>query len=221
MILGMPDVPSRVPLMPVATSVDHFIELLHKSQLVDEERLKAALAAHGGRQPDQPRELADLLIKDGVLTPFQANLLINGKWRGFLIANGKYRLLQLLGIGGMGKVYLCEHVRMRRLVALKVLPVEQTKDEGSVARFNREAQAAAALNHPNIVRAHDIDQDGSLHFLVMEYVDGASLQELVKKQGPLSIERACHYVTQAAIGLQHAHEAGWVHRDIKPGNLLL
>ncbi|MBX7104548.1 MAG: protein kinase, partial [Gemmataceae bacterium] len=159
--------------------------------------------------------------KQGLLTPFQAGLLINGKWRGFQIAGGKYKLLQLLGIGGMGKVYLCEHIRMKRLVALKVLPIDQLKDPGAIDRFNREAVAAAALNHPNIVKAHDIDQDGNLHFLVLEYVDGSSLHEIVKKHGPLDIPRACHYIAQAAHGLQHAHELGWVHRDIKPGNLLL
>lgn len=204
--------------MPVANSADQFIELLHKSQLVDDERLKSVLPP---QPPENPRELADLLIKQGVLTPFQASLLLNGKWRGFMIANGKYKLLQLLGVGGMGKVYLCEHIRMKRLVALKVLPFDQLKDKDAIARFNREAVAAASLNHPNIVKAYDIDQDGSLHFLVLEYVDGSSLHEIVKKHGPFEISRACHYISQAALGLQHAHEAGWVHRDIKPGNLLL
>lgn len=207
--------------MAVATTADQFVELLLKSQLVTDERYKEAIQAAGGIAPDQPKPLADLLIKQGVLTPFQASLLLNGKWRGFFIANGKYKLLQLLGIGGMGKVYLCEHIRMKRLVALKVLPLDQLKDEDAVARFNREAVAAAALNHPNIVKAYDLDQDGSLHFLVLEYVDGSSLHEIVKKHGPMEIERACHYIAQASLGLQHAHEAGWVHRDIKPGNLLL
>lgn len=207
--------------MPVATTNEEFLETLRKSQLVESERLDSFLRHAGDELPAEPRLLAESLVRQGLLTPFQAGQVLSGKHKGFLVAGGKYRLLQLLGIGGMGKVYLCEHVRMRRLVALKVLPVEQTKDESSVARFNREAQAAAALNHPNIVRAHDIDQDGSLHFLVMEFVDGTSLQDLVKKFGPLSVERACHYITQSAIGLQHAHEAGWVHRDIKPGNLLL
>ncbi len=207
--------------MPVAATSDQFVELLRKSQLVDDERLQTALKAAGSETSSEPKALADLLIKQGVLTPFQASLLINGKWRGFLIANGKYKLLQLLGIGGMGKVYLCEHIRMKRLVALKVLPLDQLKDQDAVARFTREAVAAAALNHPNIVKAYDLDQDGSLHFLVMEYVDGSSLHEIIKKHGPMEIARACHYIAQASQGLQHAHEAGWVHRDIKPGNLLL
>jgi hypothetical protein len=94
-------------------------------------------------------------------------------------------------------------------------------DAGTVARFVREARAVAALDHPNIVRAIDIDKDDRFHFLVMEYVDGIDLQDLVSKHGRLDTGRACHYVAQAALGLQHAHEAGWVHRDIKAGNLLV
>ncbi|MFL5328896.1 MAG: protein kinase domain-containing protein [Gemmataceae bacterium] len=207
--------------MAAATTTDQFLDLLRKSGLVESSRLDAFLATVGETVRQQPRSLADVLVRQGFLTPFQAGQLLSGKWRGFFIASGKYKLLQLLGVGGMGRVYLCEHLRMRRLVALKVLPEEQTKDESSVERFNREAQAAAALNHPNIVRAYDIDLDGSMHFLVMEYVDGASLQDIVKKHGPFDVNRAAHYISQAAVGLQHAHEAGWVHRDIKPGNLLL
>jgi eukaryotic-like serine/threonine-protein kinase len=153
------------------------------------------------------------------LTHFQAEQFLLGKWRRFTI--GKYKVLERLGSGGMGSVYLCEHKFMRRRVAVKVLPAAKAEDPSSLERFYREARAAAALDHPNIVRAYDIDQDENLHFLVMEYVDGASLQELVKKFGPLNILRACHYIRQSAIGLQHAHESGLVHRDIKPGNLLV
>src|SRR5262249_3322697 len=116
---------------------------------------------------------------------------------------------------------LCEHKFMRRRVAVKVLPAAKAEDQASLERFYREARAAAALDHPNIVHAYDIDQDDNLHFLVMEYVDGSSLQEIIKKRGPLSILRAAHYIQQAAWGLQHAHEAGLVHRDIKPGNILV
>ncbi len=111
---------------------------------------------------------------------------------------------------------------MRRRVAVKVLPTAKADDASSLERFYREARAVAALDHPNIVRAYDIDQDDKLHFLVMEHVDGASLQEIVKKTGPMDVLRACHYIRQAALGLQHAHEtAGIVHRDIKPGNILV
>src|SRR5207248_7956489 len=134
---------------------------------------------------------------------------------------GKYKVLERLGSGGMGSVYLCEHKLMRRRVAVKVLPTAKAEDKASLDRFYREARAVAALDHPNIVHAYDIDQDEQLHFLVMEYVDGASLQELVKRSGPLDPVRAAHYIRQAALGLDHAHKAGLVHRDIKPANVLV
>src|SRR5438132_6603780 len=128
----------------------------------------------------------------------------------------------------MGQVYLCEQKLMRRRVAVKVLPTAKANDDASRERFYREARAVAALDHPNIVRAYDIDVDrddrngSELHFLVMEYVDGASLQEMVKKTGPMDVIRSCHYIAQSALGLQHAHDmANLVHRDIKPGNILV
>src|SRR5262249_52572202 len=113
------------------------------------------------------------------------------------------------------------HVLLRRLVALKVLPLYQTHNSTMVERFYREARAIASLNHPNIVRAHDLDRDHKRHYLVMEYVHGPSLQDLVGTHGPLEPDRAANYLAQAALGLQHAHAHGWVHRDIKPANLLL
>src|SRR5262249_37250707 len=135
-----------------------------------------------------------------------------------------YKVLERLGAGGMGSVYLCEHTLMRRRVAVKVLPTSgKPEDNSSLERFYREARAVAALDHPNIVRAYDIDHDDKRHFLVMQHVDGPSLQDIVsKRSGPLAVLRACHYIRQAAQGLQHAHEAaGLVHRDIKPGNILV
>jgi serine/threonine protein kinase len=160
-----------------------------------------------------------LLIHEGLLTAFQALQLLKGRWRGFTL--GKYKILDWIGSGGMGQVYLAEHRILHRLVALKVLPLELANDPWFLDNFYKEARAVAALDHPNIVRAHDIDQAGKLHFLVMEYVDGANFQHLIKTNGPLDFTRAAHYIAQAADGLQHAHEIGLVHRDIKPGNLLL
>jgi serine/threonine protein kinase len=208
--------------MPAPSTTEQFLELIRRSALVEDkqlasyiERLRADAAL-----PEAPRPLAVRMLQDGLLTHFQAEQLLLGKARGFTLG-GKYRLLEHLGTGGMGSVFLCEHISMRRRVAIKVLPVGRASDASYLERFYREARAVAALDHPNIVRAHDVDHDDKLHFLVMEYVDGSSLQDIVKRHGPLSVERACHYLSQAAAGLQHAHEAGLVHRDIKPGNILV
>jgi hypothetical protein len=133
----------------------------------------------------------------------------------------RYRVLQPLGAGGMGTVYLAEHRLLKRPVALKVLRAGTLATPDAVARFRREWESAARLTHPNIVAAHDAEQVGALHFLVMEYVAGTNLHDLVGRDGPLPVARACDYVRQAALGLQHAHERGLVHRDIKPSNLML
>lgn len=133
----------------------------------------------------------------------------------------RYRIVRMLGGGGMGVVYLAEHRIMGRQVALKVIGRDFTRDPKAVERFRREAKAAAQLSHPNIVTAHDADQAGAVHFLVMEYIDGITLARLVDKRGPLPLAHACAYVRQAALGLQHAYERGMVHRDVKPQNLML
>lgn len=198
---------------------EKFIALLRHSALLDADMLDRHLASRG-RLPDDPARVAGLLVREGLLTRFQARLLLQGRPRRFFIG-GKFKILDQLGQGGMGTVLLCEHLLMRRLVALKVLPAQKLSDPSLLERFFREARAAAALDHPNLVRAFDADRDGDLHYLVMEFVDGVSLQQLVADRGPMPHLRAAYCIAQAAAGLQAAHEAGWVHRDIKPGNILL
>src|SRR6185437_8604962 len=178
--------------MPSPTTIDEFLDLVRKSGVVEDKRLTTYLDKLRASQPlpSEPGRLAGLLVRDGILTHFQAEQVLQGKWRRFTI--GKYKVLERLGSGGMGSVYLCEHKFMRRRVAVKVLPAAKADDPAALERFYREARAVAALDHPNIVRAYDIDQDEKLHFLVMEHVDGASLQEIVKKSGPLSPIRAAH-----------------------------
>ncbi|HLN31938.1 MAG TPA: protein kinase [Gemmataceae bacterium] len=208
--------------MAAPSNNEEFLDLVRKSAVVESKRLDAYLEKirAAGSLPATPAKLAGILVRDGILTHFQAEQFLQGRWRRFTI--GKYKVLERIGTGGMGSVYLCEHKFMRRRAAVKVLPTAKASDPASLERFYREARAVAALDHPNIVRAYDIDQDDNLHFLVMEYVDGSSLQELVKKVGPLGPIRSAHYISQSALGLQHAHEAaGLVHRDIKPGNLLV
>ena len=210
----------NLPMSTPLTAAD-FVEYVRKSGVVDSERLDSTLAEIDAEsfQPAEAKRLAEALIAHGILTFFQAAQLLRGKWKGFFL--GKYLILERLGAGGMGIVYLGEHKFLRRRVAIKVLPLALAHDAWFLEQFYQEAQAVAALDHPNIVRAHDVDQDSGLHFLVMEFVDGSSLQEIVKRHGPLDTLRAAHYIRQAALGLQHAHEVGMVHRDIKPGNLLL
>jgi eukaryotic-like serine/threonine-protein kinase len=209
-----------MPGPPVNTN--EFLDLVRKSGVVDDKRLDAHIRKlqESGLLPPEPSKVAGVLIRDGFLTHFQADNIMQGRWRRFTI--GKYKVLEKIGSGGMGQVYLCEHKLMRRRVAVKVLPTAKADDDAALERFYREGRAVAALDHPNIVHAYDIDQDDKLHFLVMEYVDGANLQEIVKRSGPMDIGRACHYIRQAALGLEHAHQqANIVHRDIKPGNILV
>src|SRR5689334_7099137 len=164
--------------MPSPTTNDEFLDLVRRSKVDDDKRLTAYLERlrAAGPLPPVPSQLAGVLVRDGILTHFQAEQFLLGKWKRFTI--GKYKVLERLGSGGMGSVYLCEHKLMRRRVAVKVLPTAKAADPSSLERFYREARAVAALDHPNIVHAYDIDQDDTLHFLVMEYVDGASMQEL-------------------------------------------
>jgi WD40 repeat protein len=138
-----------------------------------------------------------------------------------LARHERYRVLRLLGAGGMGAVYLAEHRVMRRLVALKVINCAYMTSAPARERFRREVRAAARLSHPNVVTTHDAEDAGETHFLVMEYVEGTDLGRLVQERGPLPVDRACEYVRQAALGLQHAFEQGMVHRDLKPHNLML
>jgi serine/threonine protein kinase len=204
-----------------STSLE-FIDLVRKSGVLDEPRLTAYVEQlqRVNDLPRQPDKLAGLMYRDRLLTHFQAENFLRGRWRRFTI--GKYRVLERIATGGMGTVYLCEHQFMRRRAAVKVLPAAKASDPASLERFYREARAVAALDHPNIVRAYDVDKDDGLNYLVMEYVDGSTLQDIVKRHGPFDPIRAAHYMRQAALGLQHAHDfAGLIHRDIKPGNVIL
>jgi WD40 repeat protein len=138
-----------------------------------------------------------------------------------LLDHPRYKIVELLGTGGMGAVYKAQHRVMERVVALKVLSRAITERPEAVERFHQEVKAAARLAHPNIVTAYDAEQAGDLHFLVMEYVEGVSLAQLVQKRGKLPVAHACEFTRQAALGLQHAFERGMIHRDVKPQNLMV
>jgi serine/threonine protein kinase len=163
--------------------------------------------------------LARDLIRQGKVTKFQAANIYQGRGKGLVF--GDYIVLDKLGQGGMGQVFKAQHRRMKRIVALKLLPTHLTSSERNVQRFYQEVEVAAKLTHPNIVTAYDAGESRGLHYLVMEYVEGKDLSAYVAKYGPLTVEQAVNCLLQAASGLEYAHRQGIIHRDIKPSNLLL
>ncbi|MCS6852128.1 MAG: serine/threonine protein kinase [Gemmataceae bacterium] len=198
-------------------TVAQLVEAIRVNRLLEQAQLDELPAIQA--RFSEPRALAGYLIQQGWLTPYQVNQLFHG--HGSDLVLGQYVLLERLGEGGMGHVFKGRHVHLGRIVALKIIRREHLADAEAVRRFRREIQAAAQLSHPNVVMAYDADQVGDTHFFVMEYVEGISLTRLMKEHGPPPIPVACEYIRQAALGLQHAHEKGLVHRDIKPGNLLV
>jgi serine/threonine-protein kinase len=195
-----------------------FVNAIRQARLLSDAQW-AEVSRGGNAGYAEPRELALELVRRDWLTPFQVERLARGK--GGELVLGKYVLLERLGEGGMGQVFKARHRVMDRLVALKIIHPELLHHALAVRRFHQEIRAVAQLSHPNIVTAHDADQEGETHFLVMEYVEGIDLKQLVQASGRLGVGQACEYIRQAALGLQHAHERGLVHRDLKPGNLLI
>jgi serine/threonine protein kinase len=161
--------------------------------------------------------LADRLVEMGMLNPWQAKQLLDGRTKFTL---GPYRVVDSLGSGGMGQVFKAEHGILGRVVAIKVLPLSKATPE-SRANFTREIRAQARLDHVNLVRALDADEDNNVYYLVTEYVPGCDLRKLVRRNGPLNMQDAASIISQVAAGLQHAHQQGLIHRDVKPGNVLV
>lgn len=197
-----------------------FTQHVLKSRLVDRESVAREVQAFrkaGGEQ--SARRLARQLIEADLLTKYQARRLLAGRTEGFFL--GDCRILDRLGKGGMGVVYLAEQQKLQRRVALKVLPFRPDFQSDVLQRFQREARAAAQLKHANIVQVYDIGYDRDTHFIVMEYVCGDTLAELIRRQGCFSAAQTVPLIRQAAQGLAHAHRHGVIHRDIKPSNLML
>lgn len=176
-----------------------------------------------GTEGEEARDTLLDLAREAAATPVDhTHLESSPSIPSELADHPRYRILGPLGEGGMGVVYKAEHKLMGRTVALKIISRRLTSNEQAVERFRREVRAAARLSHPNIVTAHDAEEANGLHFLAMEHVDGISLDRFAAKQKqPIPVSMACHFIRQAALGLQHAHQQGMVHRDIKPQNLIL
>lgn len=204
-------------IMPRPENAQDVLDLIHQSGLVGE----AALAHFTSKltQTETRDGLLGLMVAEGLLTRYQAAELIGGEWRGLRL--GGYRILDRIGNGGMSQVYLAEHVVLGKRVAVKVLSVSLRADKAARRRFVREARAASAIEHPNIVHVFDVDMDHDPPYLVMEYVDGISLQAAVADYGTFTGEEAAAVGCEIARGLAVAASVGLVHRDIKPANLLL
>ena len=165
-------------------------------------------------------QLCGELVQRGWLTPFQQAQLLSGNGDKLIIAS--YRIQCPLGEGGMGVVYKAIQPKLDRVVALKVIRPQVLASRPEVlSRFHREAKAIAQLNHPNVVILFDADEVNGTHYIAMEYVEGQTLEKMVRTQGPMSLRQACEYIRQAALGLQHSCEVGLIHRDIKPSNILV
>lgn len=211
----MPDSsPPSIAANPLAT----LLATLRRTTLLPANQLEE-IEKRPEAQGTDPKPLGRVLFHQGWLTRYQLNQLAAGRDDQLVI--GPYVLLEKIAEGGGGQVFKARHRVMNRIVALKRIHGAKIARPDLVQRFFQEAQVAAQLDHPNVVRAYDAGQVGSTCFLVMEFVDGVDLTRLVREGGPLGVAQACDYMRQAALGLQHAHERGLVHCDIKPSNLLV
>ncbi|MGA2797322.1 MAG: serine/threonine-protein kinase [Thermoguttaceae bacterium] len=202
-----------------------FEQCVLASGLLSEKQLDEARAgvrwSHGNvsdaNAPPTDLQLADRLIEMGLLNPWQAKQLFDGRTKFNL---GAYWIVDSIGKGGMGQVFKAQLDKVGRAVAIKVLPRNKCTPE-AIANFSREIRAMASLHHPKLVAAVDSGQDGKVHYLVTEYVDGVDLRKLIRRAGPLCMTAAANIIYQVADGLEHAHAKGIIHRDVKPGNVLV
>lgn len=196
------------------------------SGLISAEAIEYAqrVARHRLSQDGQPTDaipdklLAEIFIEQELLTPYQTEQLMQGRTK---LSLGPYIVTDWIAQGGMGQVYKAVHKFMGRECAVKVLPLEKASAQVARKSFERETRVQARLDCPYLVRAFDAGVDGQIHYLVTEYVPGMDLRRLVKQQGPLPVHQAAHIIRQAALGLAYAHDKGLIHRDIKPGNILV
>lgn len=198
-------------------SVETFVKNLQKSRLLSEAQI-ATLKQQLQGNPLTAKGLAEVLVNQNHLTPWQAKQLLRGE-TGFVLK--QYRLLAPVGKGGMGHVFKGRDSASGATVAVKVMARKLTSNQALVSRFQREIRANEKLNSPHIVKSLDAGRVGKVDFMVMEFVNGDQVDRIASVLGRVPIDLACEIVRQAAIGLDHAHQHGMVHRDIKPGNLMV
>jgi serine/threonine protein kinase len=195
------------------------------SRLLTQEQLDEGIAGVRATPGGPPTPLVDVsddqlaawLVMMKKITRYQADQLMAGRTKLNL---GPYIITDWIGQGGMGQVFKAEHEMMGRESAVKVLPLSKATPD-AIANFAREIRTQAKLDHPNLVRAYDAGHDGNVHYLVVEFVPGTDLRKLVRTEGKLTMQQAANIIRQAALGLQYAHDQGLIHRDVKPGNILV
>lgn len=191
------------------------------SRLVTEDEMRQAILAvqkdSGSQAFVEDKALATKLVEMAVLSAYQADQLKSGRKKLNL---GPYIITDWIGQGGMGQVFKAVHEVLSRECAVKVLPLNKSTPE-AIANFRREIRTQATLDHPNLVRAYDAGEDGNVHYLVVEFVPGTDLRGLCRSRGKLSVQQASNIIMQAALGIEYAHNRHLVHRDVKPGNILV
>jgi serine/threonine protein kinase len=195
--------------------------LLVRSRLVSADEVRTLLPrwqAGAGKAVDDAEAFVRWLVDERYLTEYQAELLRRRRVDNFFL--GEYKLLEIIGKGRMAGVFKGVH-RLGDAVAVKVLPPSKAREPQAFGRFQREARLALKLDHPNVVRTLQAGDDRGLHFIVMEFLDGETLEDVLKQRGKLPAAEAIPLLHQALLGLQHLHEQDIVHRDLKPANLML
>jgi eukaryotic-like serine/threonine-protein kinase len=203
--------------------VSRFWQATLLSGLMDAQGLAACWEAIAPAKREVPehidRRLARQAVQLKALTLWQAQQLLAGRTGGFKV--DRYVLLDLIGQGGMGRVYLARDTRLNREVALKILSPERISNPRAIARFQREARVGAQLQHENLVRIYDFGESSGRYYLVMEYIEGKTIGTLIAEQGQMPPATAVRLVRQIAFGLEHAHRKGLIHRDVNPYNVLV
>jgi eukaryotic-like serine/threonine-protein kinase len=201
-------------------SVEDFLKTVVRSGLLERENLAEALRGLPSELRHDTLALAEHLVRTGKLSRFQARKLLQGIGRGLILAS--YQILSMIGKGGMGRVYLARDSRSSQLVALKVLPPSKARTkERLLARFQREMELSRKVSHPHLCQTLDSGMFGGVHYLAMEFIPGQTLTRLINAQGPIEVPRAARLMAEVASSLEHAHQQGLIHRDLKPGNIMI
>jgi serine/threonine protein kinase len=208
------------PGLDKVPTVEEFLKTVVRSNLIERQELKSTLESFPHAQRHDAQALADHLVRAGKLSRFQARKLLLGVSRGLIF--GPYQILSMIGKGGMGRVFLTRDSRTGQLRALKVLPPSKARSkERLLARFQREMELSQKVAHPHLCRTFEVGQLHGVYYLAMEFIPGQSLSRLVKTYGPLTVPRAARLLAEVASGLHSAHQQGLVHRDLKPGNIMI